>query len=125
MILLSKSWGTKKKSNKPATKIYWPELQNGRFRVYTRIYQIIKKWGPGPYNSLHYADNWKYFLGFSPRNRKEAHMFHLLKEVGKIWRCLAEEKVTWSWLLNSVIVKPEKSDYLHLVYHFTVPLSKK
>ena len=52
-------------------------------------------------------------------------MFHLLKEVGKIWRCLAEKKVTWSWLLNSGIVKPEKSDYLHLVYHFTVPLSKK
>ena len=34
----------------------------------------------------------------------------------------SEEKLTLSWLLNSNMVKPEKLDHLHLVYHFTVPL---
>ena len=36
---------------------------------------------------------------------------------------LAEKKVILSWFMNSNIVKPEKIDYLHLVYHFTVPLN--
>ena len=35
---------------------------------------------------------------------------------------LADKKVTLSWLVNSNMVKPEKFDYFHLVYHFTVPL---
>ena len=37
---------------------------------------------------------------------------------------LAERNVTLSWLINSNMVKPEKFDHLHLVYHFTVPLTK-
>ena len=57
------------------------------------VYQIIKNWGPSPYNSLRHADNRKYFLGLSvTRNRREAHMYHLAREVGKIWRCLYLEK---------------------------------
>ena len=36
---------------------------------------------------------------------------------------LAEKKVTLSWLMNSNMVKPKKFDHLHLVYHFTAPLS--
>ena len=40
----------------------------------------------------------------------------------KIGYVLAEKKVTLSWLMNSNIVKAEKCDHLHLVYHFTVPL---
>ena len=35
----------------------------------------------------------------------------------------AEKKVTFSWLMNSNMVKLEKFDHLHLVYHFTVPLN--
>ena len=35
---------------------------------------------------------------------------------------LPEKKVTLSRLMNSNMVKPEKLDHLHLVYHFTVPL---
>ena len=34
LILSIKSWGTKKKLHKLITKIYWPELGIGRFRVY-------------------------------------------------------------------------------------------
>ena len=49
-------------------------------------------------------------------------MFHLAREVGKIWRCSFLEKGNFTWLVNSDMVKPEKSDDLHLVYHFTLPL---
>ena len=38
---------------------------------------------------------------------------------------LAEKKVTLSWLINSNMVKPEKFDHLHLLYHFTVLLKAK
>ena len=61
--------------------------------VYIHVYRITKNWGPGPYNSLHHADNRKYFSGLSlTRNRREAHMFYLAREVGKIWRCSCWEK---------------------------------
>ena len=36
---------------------------------------------------------------------------------------LAEKKVTLSWFMNSAIVKSEKFDQCHLVYHFTISLS--
>ena len=57
------------------------------------------------------------------QNWGEAHIFYLAREVGKFEDFLAEKKVTLSWLMNSDMVKPEKSDHLHLFYHFTVPLS--
>ena len=83
--------------------------------VYIYVYHMMKNQGPGPYNSLHHADNRKYFLGLYPmRNRREAHMFCLGKEVRRIWRRFCWEKVTLSWLMNSNIVKPEKCDNLHL-----------
>ena len=91
--------------------------------VYIHAYRITKYWGPGLYNSLRHADNRRYFSGLSlTRNRREAHMFYLAREVGKFGHVLAEKKVTLSWLMNSNIVKPEKFGHLHLVYHFTVPL---
>ena len=63
-------------------------------RIKIHVYQI-KNWGPGPYNSLCHADNRKYFLGLSlTQNRREAHMFYLVKEEGKIWTCSCWEKVT-------------------------------
>ena len=37
---------------------------------------------------------------------------------------LAETKITLSWLTNSNMVKAEKFDHLHQVYHFIVPLKK-
>ena len=53
--------------------------------MFIHVYQIIKNRGAGPYNSLHHADNRKYFLGLPlTRNGKEVHMFHLAREVGKI-----------------------------------------
>ena len=55
-------------------------------------------------------------------NRREAHMFHLAREVEKFGDVLAGKKVTLSWLVNSNMVKPEKFDNLHIVCHFTVPL---
>ena len=56
--------------------------------VYIHVFQIVKNRGPGPYNSQRHADNRKYFSGLSlKRSRREAHMFYLAKEVGKIWRC--------------------------------------
>ena len=36
---------------------------------------------------------------------------------------LAETKVTLSWVINLNLVKLEKFDHLHLVYHFKVPLT--
>ena len=61
--------------------------------VYIHVYRITKNWGPGPYNSLRHADNRRYFSGLSlTRNRREAHMFYLAREVGKIWRCSCWEK---------------------------------
>ena len=61
--------------------------------LYTHVYHVIKNRGPGPYNSLRHADNRKYFSGLSlTRNRREAHMFYLAREVGKIWRCSCREK---------------------------------
>ena len=56
----------------------------------------MKNRGPGPYNSLHHADYRKYFSGLSvTRNRREAHMFYLVWEVEKIWKCSCREKGTF------------------------------
>ena len=44
-----------------------------------------------------------------------------MREVGKFGHVLPKKKVNF-WLMNSNMVKPEKFDHLHLVYHFTVPL---
>ena len=45
------------------------------------------------YISLRHTDNGKYFSGlFLSWNRKKGHMFHLAREVGKIWRCSCWEK---------------------------------
>ena len=123
LILSIKSWGTKKNLHKPVIQIYWPELQTWRFRVHIHVYQIIKNWGPGPYDSLRHADNRKYFLDpsliWDPR---EVHMFHLTREKGKIRKFSYWQKGnSWSWLVNSTMVNPEKFDHPHLVYHFTVP----
>ena len=64
--------------------------------VYIQFCQI-KKLGPGPYISLHHADSRRCFSGLSlTRNRKEAHMFYLAREVGKFGHVLAEKKVTLS-----------------------------
>ena len=61
--------------------------------VYIHVYQIIKNWGLGPYNSPRHADNRRYFSGlFLTRNRREAYMFYLAKEVGKFGHVLAEKK---------------------------------
>ena len=77
--------------------------------VYINVYRITKNWGPGPYNSLRHADNRRYFSGLSlTRNRREAHMFYLAREVGKFGHVPAEKKVTLC-LMNSNMAKPEIS----------------
>ena len=71
---------------------------------------------------LHHPDNGKYFFGLSLIwNQREVHMFHLERNVEKIWDALAKKKVTLSWFMNSNIVKLEKFEHIHLV-HFEVPL---
>ena len=61
--------------------------------MYIHDYQIVKNWGPGPYNFLRHADNRKYFSGLSlTRNQGETHMFYLASEVGRILRCTCWEK---------------------------------
>ena len=63
--------------------------------VYIQVYRITKNWGPGPYDSLHHIDNGRHFSGLSlTRNRREAHMFYLAREVGKFGHVLVEKKVT-------------------------------
>ena len=93
--------------------------------MYVHVYQITKNRGPGPCNSLRHADNRKYFSGLSlTRNRgKMCTCFTWRGKWEKFGDVLAEGKVTLLWLMNSNMVKPEKFDHLHLVYHFTVPLS--
>ena len=76
--------------------------------VYIHACQIIKKQGPGLYNSLHCADNRKYFLGLSLTwNWKEEHVFYLAREEGKIWKCSCKEKGNFI-IINSNMVKAEK-----------------
>ena len=63
--------------------------------VYIRVYRLTKNSGPGPYNSLRRPDKRRFFWCLSlMRNRREAHMFYLEREVGKFGCVLAEEKVT-------------------------------
>ena len=90
--------------------------------VYIHVYQIIKNWGHGPYNSCP-TDNRRYFLGLSAwQNQTKVHMFYLVREVGIFGHVLAEKKVILKWLMNSNMVKPEKFGHLHLVYLFTIRL---
>ena len=51
--------------------------------------------GPGPYNSLHQADNRRNFSRlYLTQNGREAHMFYLAREVKKFEHVFAEKKVT-------------------------------
>ena len=68
-------------------RLYWLESNKVSLWAYfeskNNVYQIIKNWGPGLYNSVRHADNRKYFSGPSlMRNEREAHMFYLAREVG-------------------------------------------
>ena len=63
--------------------------------VYIHVDRITKNWGPGPHNSLHHADNRRYFFGLSLiRNQREEHKFYSVREVGKLGHVLAQKKVT-------------------------------
>ena len=66
----------------------------------THVYQIIKNWGPHPYNSLHHTDNKKYFFR-SLSNAKSKGSAHVLlaKKEGKIWTCSC-----WEYMLIHVTV---------------------
>ena len=76
------------------------------------------------YNSLRHGDNRKYFSGLSlTRNRRKPRMFYLTREVGGMWRCFGWEKGSSIMINEFKYGKLEKFDYLHLLYHFTVPLS--
>ena len=86
MILSIKCWRTKKKLCK-SWITDWKILC-----VYIYVYHMMRNWGSGMYNSLHHADNRKYFLGlYLMWNWREAHMFCLVKEVGRISRCFCWE----------------------------------
>ena len=68
--------------------------------VYIHVYQI-KNWGPGPYDSLHHADNGRYFSGLSlTQNWREGHLFYLAREVAKFGHVLAEKKVANFIMIN-------------------------
>ena len=55
--------------------------------VYIPLYEIIKNFGAGPYNSLRHADNRRYSSGlYLTQNRREAHVL-VGEKSGKIWRC--------------------------------------
>ena len=92
--------------------------------VYIHVYWVTKNWRPGPYNLLRHADNRRDFLGLClMQNWSEAHHVLLGNGSGKIWTWSSWEKGNFKWWMNSDMVKPEKFGHLHLVYHFTVPLS--
>ena len=59
----------------------------------SHVYETIKNWGSGPYNSLCQNDIRKYFLGHSLTwNWRETCMIDLVWEMGEIWRCSCWEK---------------------------------
>ena len=59
--------------------ICWPELQTERFHVCIHVIKCF---------SLHHNGETKYFLYLSlTRNRREAHISRLAKELRKVWRC--------------------------------------
>ena len=61
--------------------------------IYIHVYQRIKNWGPGPYNSVRHTDKKKYFSGLSLTwNRRKAHLFYLTRKVEIIWICSCWEK---------------------------------
>ena len=92
--------------------------------VYIHIYQTIKNWGSGPYNSLRHADDRKYISGLSLTQKwREAHMIYLLRDVGKIWRCSFWDKGSFIMINKFKMVKAEKFEHLHLVYYLTVSFS--
>ena len=81
--------------NPPCSQHLWKTLDRKTQCVCIHVYQIIKNWGHGPYNSLCHANNRKYFSGLSLMgNWRETHMFYLAREVGKFGHVLAEKKVT-------------------------------
>ena len=61
--------------------------------VYIHVHQM-KNWEPGLYNSLHHAENRKYFSGLSISSAKSKGRAHVLlgEESGKIWKCFCWEK---------------------------------
>ena len=60
--------------------------------VYIHVYQITKKWGPGPDNSPCHADNTRYFSTLSNAKSKGSAHDLLGEENGKIWTCSYWEK---------------------------------
>ena len=84
--------------------------------VYIYVYHMMKNQGSGPYNSLHHADNRKYFLVYIQCEIEGTRTcfvwWRKWEESGDVF---VEKRVTLSWLMNSNIVKPEKFDNLHLV----------
>ena len=91
--------------------------------VYIHVFQIVKNRGPGPYNLQRHAGNRKYFSGLSLMEVEgKRTCFTWRRKWEKFGDVPAEEKVTLSRLMNSNMVKREKRHYLHLFYHFTVPL---
>ena len=78
--------------------------------VYVNVYQRIKNWGPGPYNSLCHADNRKYFLGLSHVKSKGSANVFLGKGRGKISDMFLLRKG------NFIMINED---------HFTVPLIKE
>ena len=90
--------------------------------VYVHVYQIIKNRGRCPFNSLCHADNREYFSGLSLSwNRREVHMFYMVRKVRKIWRCSCWEKD------NFIMIKEFKYGQTWQIWpfphHFTVPLT--
>ena len=96
-------------------KVTWTRNINIQTRITDRkipcvyVYHIIKNRGPGPYNYLRHADNRKYISGLSlMRNGREARMFYLAREVGKIWRCSCWEKGNFIMINEFKCGKPWK-----------------
>ena len=83
---------------------------------------MIKNWEPYRYNPLRHTINKKIFSGLEHEIKRKRIYFNWQGKSEK-FDVLAERKVILSWLVNPNMVKPEKFDHLHLVNHFTVPLS--
>ena len=122
-----KSWRTKKKLNKLVTSILTRITDWKILCVYIiHVYRITKNWGPGPCNSLHHADNRRYFLSLSSANMKSKGSAHVLHDEGsgKIWTCYCWEKGNFI-MINEFKYGQTWKIWPSPVYHFTMPLKGK
>lgn len=94
--------------------------------MHVHVYQIIKNFRSGPYDSLcHTANRKKFFWSLSKMKMKES--VHVAIGEGNrknLGMFLLRKKSLYLDLCIQIWSNLKKIDYLHLIYHFTVRLNR-